>query len=130
MQTVEHRGELSDWEVFLIGEPDVVSYGELQDAIGEALHGKDWPTLRIPKAMAKAGAWTKQNVLGEEGFIKPWMVDLADAHYPVDITKAKHKLDWQPRHRLRETIGEMAQRMKRDPKAWLQRNGLLDEDDA
>ncbi|HXV61925.1 MAG TPA: NAD(P)-dependent oxidoreductase, partial [Vicinamibacteria bacterium] len=39
-RTVERRDRLSDAEVFLIGEPEVVSYGELQDELGEMLHGK------------------------------------------------------------------------------------------
>ncbi len=49
-------------EVFLVAEPDVMSYEELQDRIGKLLHGSEWPTIRIPKSTAKgrdAGKWMR-----------------------------------------------------------------------
>jgi nucleoside-diphosphate-sugar epimerase len=52
------------------------------------------------------------------------MIDLADAHYPVDISKAKRLLGWQPRHSLRETLPEMLRRLKQDPAGWYAVNNL------
>lgn len=126
VKTVEQRGALSDFEVLLIAEPDVVSYAELQDRIGELLHGDEWPTIRIPKLAAKAGAWVRDKLASEDEptFIKPWMVDLADQHYPVAIDRARQKLGWQPKRRLRTTIEEMIRRLKRDPVSWYETNGL------
>jgi hypothetical protein len=43
--------------VFLLAEPDVMSYEELQDQLGRLIHGREWPTIRIPKPVDKAGAW-------------------------------------------------------------------------
>jgi nucleoside-diphosphate-sugar epimerase len=125
-RTIEARRTLEDYEVCLVAEPDVMSYNELQDQIGEALHGKEWPTYRIPKFVAKAGAWVKDKLAGddEETFIKPWMVDLADAHYPVDISRARERLNWQPRHRLRSTLPAMLERLQRNPRGWYGENGL------
>ncbi|MEX0718709.1 MAG: NAD(P)-dependent oxidoreductase [Planctomycetaceae bacterium] len=125
-RVIERRAELGDHELFLIAEPDVMSYGELQDVIGEFLHGTEWTTIRIPKTVAKAGAWVREQLAseGEETFIKPWMVDLADDHYAADVTKARTLLDWKPRHRLRETLPEMLRRLRRDPKRWYETNGL------
>lgn len=127
-QIIEHRGTLEPLEVFLIGEEDVMSYGELQDAIGELLHGEAWPTIRVPKAVAKAGAWVEEKLAGDDEedkpFIKPWMVDLADAHYPVDISQARRRLEWQPEHTLRGTLPKMIERLRRDPKQWYETNGL------
>jgi nucleoside-diphosphate-sugar epimerase len=57
---VDRRGELEPHEIFLVGEPDMLSYGELQDRIGDLVHGQEWPTLRIPAPLAKAGAWVKE----------------------------------------------------------------------
>ena len=37
--------------------------------------------LEIPEPLAKAGAWVETDVLGEEPFIRPWMVDIANDHY-------------------------------------------------
>jgi nucleoside-diphosphate-sugar epimerase len=126
VKTIERRSELGPYEVLLIAEPDVMSYEELQDRIGEGLHGKEWPTIRIPKAVAKAGAWVQEKLADEDEptFIKPWMVDLADQHYPVAIDRARQRLGWEPEHRLRNTLDEMLRRLKRDPAAWRRMNGL------
>jgi nucleoside-diphosphate-sugar epimerase len=124
-EVVERRQELGQHELLLIAEPEVMSYAELQDKLGELLHGKEWPTIRIPKMVAKAGAWVREKMGGEEEtFIKPWMVDLADANYPVEIARAREALGWEPAHRLRDTLNEMILRLKRDPRRWYDENHL------
>ena len=132
VQTIERREQLADYEVLLIAEPDVMSYAELQDRIGQVLHGKAWPTIRIPKVVAKAGAWVQDKLASEDDptFIKPWMVGLADQHYPVAIDRARQQLDWTPKHRLRDAIDEMARRLKSDPVAWYRENGLPPPDES
>src|SRR5687768_6163997 len=123
-RVVELREELKN-QIFLIAEPEVMSYADLQDKLGELIHGKEWPTIRIPKVVAKAGAWAQEKLAGEEEtFIKPWMVDLADAHYPVAIGHARERLGWKPKHTLRETLPEMIRRLKQDPQKWYEMNGL------
>lgn len=125
VRTVDHRGELEPLEVFLVGEPQTLSYEDLQNRIGELIHGVEWPTIRVPKAVAKVGAWAKEKIVGEEEtFIKPWMIDQADAHYPVDISRAREKLGWDPKHGLRGTLSVMVEGLKRDPKAWYETNKL------
>ena len=124
-KAIELRSSLENQELFLIAEPEVVSYGELQNRIGELIHGTEWPTIRIPKTVAKAGAWAKEKVGGEDAtFIKPWMVDLADAHYPVSIDRARHKLGWEPAHRLSAALRGMIGFLLRDPRAWYEENHL------
>jgi dihydroflavonol-4-reductase len=125
---IEARGRLAGHEVFLIAEPDIVTYAELQDVIGEELHGREWPTIRIPAPLAKVGAWLKEKLPGED-FIKPWMVDLADAHYPVSIERARRRLGWEPRHRLREELAGMVRRMREDPARWYATNHIEPPDD-
>jgi hypothetical protein len=90
------------------------------------LHGEEWPAIRIPKVVAKAGAWVQDKLAGDDEptFIKPWMVDLADQHYPVAIDRARAKLGWEPQHRLRTTLDEMTRRLKQDPAAWYRNNDL------
>jgi nucleoside-diphosphate-sugar epimerase len=131
LRVIERRGEFVDVDVLLIAEPDIVSYRELQDRIGEALHGRHWPTIRIPKVMAKAGAWWQEKTAGEDEptFIKPWMVDLADMHYPVDVGRARTVLGWEPRHRLRATLDEIVRRLKAGPRRWYELNGLAVPDE-
>jgi nucleoside-diphosphate-sugar epimerase len=123
-QVVEMRYELGSHEVFLIAEPDVMSYEELQEQIGELIHGEEWPAIRIPKAVAKAGAWAQENILGQETFIKPWMIDLADTHYPVEIERARIRLGWEPQHRLRDTLSKIIGSLKQHPQRWHEINGL------
>jgi nucleoside-diphosphate-sugar epimerase len=125
---IDRRRHLDVEEVFLISEPEVVSYADLQDLIGEALHGREWPTIRIPKFVAKAGAWAMEKMsFGDEDdrpFIKPWMIDLADDHYEADITHARRILDWEPRHRLRREIPVMCRRLQENPQRWYRANKL------
>jgi nucleoside-diphosphate-sugar epimerase len=129
-KTIERRHTLGQWQLLLLAEPDVISYEELQEQLGELIHGEEWPTFRIPKTVAKVGAWAKEKFQGdEETFIKPWMVDLADAHYPVAIDRARAILGWTPKHCLRDTLQEMIRRLKRDPRQWYHTNKLpLPED--
>jgi len=124
-QVLRRREALAPHEVFVIGEEDVMSYEELQEASGELLHGKEWPTIRIPKVAAKAGAWVKDKLAGDDGpFIKPWMIDLADQNYPVSIQHARERLRWMPVRSLRGTLPEMVRRLKADPRRWYEANGL------
>jgi nucleoside-diphosphate-sugar epimerase len=124
-QIIFHRNTLSPYEVFLIGEPGVVSYAEMQEELGYLIHGKEWPAIRIPKTVAKVGAWVQDKLAGEdEAFIKPWMIDLADQHYPVSIAKANQLLGWNPRHDLRDALDQMVRRLQEDPRRWYEINKL------
>lgn len=121
---VDRRERLDSEETFLIAEPEVLSHEELQDTLGSLIHGKEWPTIRIPKPMAKTGAWVKEKLSQEEQFIKPWMIDLADQNYPVSIQHARERLGWEPARRLRQTLPRMVASLKADPRAFYERNGL------
>lgn len=123
-RVIDRRASLGARELFVVGEPDVMTYGELQERIGELVHGREWATLRIPKAIAKAGAWAQDKLAGGEALIKPWMIDLADAHYEVDISHARTRLGWEPRRRLRDTLPEMIAYLERDPAGWYALNKL------
>lgn len=123
---IDHRGKLGGQSLFLIAEPNAMSYGELQDRLGELIHGKEWSTIRIPKAVAKAGAWVQDKLSGDDDkpFIKPWMIDLADDHYEASIGHARTKLSWKPKHRLNETLPAMIEFLKEDPERFYEVNGL------
>ena len=121
---IARRRELEPLEVFLIAEDELMSYEQLQDRIGTLLYDEEWTTIRIPKAVAKAGAWVKDTLSSEGSFIKPWMVDLADDHYPVDIRKARERLKWEPKHHLSDTLEEMIRRLQQDPRRWYEINKL------
>jgi len=124
-RVIARRKDLGSFQVFLVAEPELMTYRELQHRIGMRLHGKEWPTIRIPAAVAKAGAWIKDKLsTGEGQFIKPWMIDLADDHYPISIARARERLGFEPKRRLRTTLEVMLDRMVADPRGWYERNGL------
>jgi nucleoside-diphosphate-sugar epimerase len=122
---VQRRATLPTELTLLIGEPETLSYEELQQELGRLIHGEEWETKRIPKPLAKTGAWLQDQVpAGEEPFIKPWMIDLADDHYELDITRARTVLGWEPRRSLRATLPKMVQALKADPLGWYRENKL------
>ena len=125
VRLIEHRLELpEEWPV-LIGEPEAMGFGELQNEIARHLHGLGhWDTWEIPKAVAKAGSFIEADMLGEEPFIRPWMVDIADDHYALDIARARQVLGWTPRHSLRATLPVMLGALKDDPVSWYRANKL------
>ncbi len=124
-RAVEARGRLDAEETFLIAEPQVFSYHDLQEEIGTLIHGRKWPSIRIPKPVAKLGAEIRESVVGDESvFIKPWMVDVADDNYPVIIAHARRALGWNPRHRLRDVLPAIITNLRNDPKEFYLRNEL------
>lgn len=121
----QHRGQLSPELPLVLGEPETLSYDELQRAFGSLIHGEELETTQIPKTLAKTGAWLQDNLpLMEEPFIKPWMIDLADEHYALDITRARNLLGWEPRCSLRDTLPKMVAALKADPLGWYRENKL------
>lgn len=121
---VDRRRTLGPDATFLIGEPETLAYDEIQRSLARLIHGEEWETRSIPKALAKAGAWLEDQVPGEEPFIKPWMIDLADDHYALDIGQARRELAWEPKRSLRETLPRMAAALARDPVRFYQENKL------
>lgn len=121
---VERRKELPPELPLLIGEPDALGYAEIQDIVHCELHGKEWTTVRIPKAIAKIGAWLQNEVLGQDQFVEQWMIDEASSHYIVDIDQARRLLGWEPKHSLRETLPEIVAGLKADPHKWYEDNKL------
>jgi hypothetical protein len=101
-----------------------MGYGELQCEIGRLIRGTEWETWEIPEPLAKAGAWVETDVLGEEPFIRPWMVDIANDHYAIDTTRARKLLDWKPQHSLRTTLPKIIDALESDPAAWYRANML------
>ncbi|OZA71936.1 MAG: DNA polymerase III subunit epsilon, partial [Sphingomonadales bacterium 39-62-4] len=108
----------------LIGEPDAPGYAEIQDIVGEALHGEGWKTIRIPQPLAKAGIILQNEALGSDDFIQPWMIDSSNDHYILDVSRARSLLGWEPKHNLRDTLPTIVAALKRHPRAWYRNNKL------
>lgn len=124
VKTVDARHQLSPDATFLIGESATLSYDDVQRAFATLIHGEEWETRSIPKALAKTGAWLEDLVPGEEPFIKPWMIDLADEHYALDAGRARQTLGWEPQRTLRETLPRMVSALKADPVGFYKANKL------
>lgn len=131
-RTVDRRHDLPRETEILIGEPDAIGYDALQDELGYLIHGEqDWPTLRVPKPVAAAGAWAQDKLepvipdaidQGEDPFVRPFMVYMADDHYALDVSRARELLGWEPRHRLKDVLPAIVAGLKADPLAWCKRN--------
>jgi len=127
-RAVDRRAELAPEAAMLIGEVDAIGYDALQDRLGALMHGTDdWQTLRVPKAVAAAGAWAQGRLEpvvpdaiddGEQPFIRPFMVKMADDHYALDVSRARELLGWEPQHRLADELPAMVDNLKADPPAW------------
>jgi nucleoside-diphosphate-sugar epimerase/rhodanese-related sulfurtransferase len=121
---IEQRQQLPRESTLLIGEDETLSYDELQRTFSSLIHGEEWETKQIPKALAKTGAWLQDVAPGEGPFIKPWMIDLADDHYALDISRAWKTLGWKPKRSLRDTLPKMVAALKADPLRFYRDNDL------
>ncbi|MEX0928795.1 MAG: NAD(P)-dependent oxidoreductase [Balneolales bacterium] len=122
VRTVEERDSLPDDIAINIGERETPSYETLQNRIGKLVHGEEWETYEVPKPIAKAGAWS-MDLFGDP-FIKPWMIDRADEHFEMDVSRARELLGWEPRHSLLDTLPKMIGKLKSDPVRWYRENDL------
>ena len=124
-KVVQMRKQLPPELILLLGEPKTLSYDDLQRQISKSLHGKEITTYSIPKCLAKIGAWIENHLpLFSESFIKPWMIEIADNHYALDISKAKKTLQWEPKHSVDVTLKIMLDHLKEDPVKWYKENNL------
>lgn len=121
---VEKREELKSKEIFYVAETELLSYRDLQTRIGQLMYGKKWGPFPIPKFVAKLGAWFKNVWDKEKNFIKPWMIDLTEAHYPVSNKRLREKLGWEPKYRLYEVLPKMVSFLKQNPAQWYKINDL------
>jgi nucleoside-diphosphate-sugar epimerase/uncharacterized membrane protein len=137
-KAVTHRAKLPEELTIVAGEPEAVSYEALQNRIGELIHGEaERQTLSVPKPLAKAAAWLEEKAeplvpddfdQGEKPFIRPFMIDMADDHYALDISRAQKMLGWKPRHDISGTLPKIVAALKRDPVAWYEKNKVTPPD--
>lgn len=137
VRTVDHRATLPPDTEILIGEADAIGYDDLQDRLGQLIHGEDWATLRIPATIAAAGAWAQDKAeplvpdafdSGKRPFVQPFMTKMASDHYALDIARAEELLGWRPRHKLASALPAIVETLRRDPAAWYAANRLTAPD--
>ncbi|MFZ5670443.1 MAG: vitamin K epoxide reductase family protein [Pseudomonadota bacterium] len=133
-RAIDRRARLPKATTLLVGEPDAMGYGDLQDALGRLIHGEaDWATLEVPADLAAAGAWAQAALeplvpdaidRGEKPFVRPFMTLMAGDHYALDVSQAKRRLAWAPTHRLADELPAIVARLKADPVGWYRANGI------
>lgn len=122
---LDKRKELPQETVLLIGEPKTMSYDAMQKMISCLLFNKEIHTYSIPKWIAKIGSWLQCHIpFKDKPFIRPWMIDLADDHYEMNIDLAKKLLGWSPKHSLEKTLPKMIDALLKDPVMWYKINQL------
>ncbi len=122
---VQKRKTLPPELTLLIGEDVTFSYDQLQRMMQRLIYRREWKTWSVPKPIAKIGAWVQEHLpFMKQSFIKPWMIDRADDHFELDITRAKKVLGWQPKRRLDQVIPKWIEELKRDPVMWYDENKL------
>ncbi len=122
---INRRKKLDPEELFIVAEDRTIGYRDLQNEISKLLYNKPHPTYSVPKFFAKAGVFVKNEIpLFGEQFIKPWMIDIADDHYAVDISKAKEILGWTPKHFIGTTLPVIIDNLKKDPVKWFETNQI------
>jgi nucleoside-diphosphate-sugar epimerase len=122
---VQKRKTLPPELTLLIGEEVTFSYDQLQRMMQHLIDGREYKTWSIPKPIAKLGAWAQGHLpMMKPSFIQPWMIDRADDHFELDITKAKKVLGWQPKNRVDQAVPKWVEELKRDPVMWYDENKL------
>ena len=123
IKSVANRESIPPSTPILIAESQLMSYSELQQDLGQQIHGEEWTTIEIPKPITKMGA-AAIAAFSDDPFIKPFMIDLADDHYAVDISRAQKLLGWQPKHSLKDTLPKMVDLLKSNPEQFKKLNGI------
>lgn len=122
---VQQRKNLPHSVTVLIGEDKTMSYDAMQKTISTLLYGEPVTTYTIPKWVAKMGAWGQNHLpFMEPSFIQPWMIDLADDHYELDISRARKLLGWTPKHFIGDSLTNMIAFLKENPEEFYRINGL------
>lgn len=61
-KAIQKRQDLSKTEVINAGEPDVLSYQQLQQHISRLIHNEDAQIINLPEHVAKTGAWLEEKM--------------------------------------------------------------------
>lgn len=122
---VEKRLALPQQIDMILGEPQLMTYGELQREIGALIHSREWGSLRIPVWFAKFGSRLQHKMpFIRKPFVRAWMIDFANDHYDLDVSRAQTLLDWKPQHNLQQTLPLMIRALQENPIAWYKENKL------
>jgi len=124
-KAVDMRNEIPKEVTVLVGEEKTLSTKYLQNTISQYFFHKNSRLLWIPKWFAWMGAFVQCHTpFMKKPFIRPWMIKLADEHYELDVSKAKHLFKWEIKHSLKNSLPMMLKDLESDPISWYKKNNL------
>jgi len=125
-RVIRRASHLQQRELFLITEPEVLSYAELQEILGQMIHGVAWPAIRIPQVVARAGAWVADHLQSTDARDRNlrWPLHQLNQHYVANVTRAETLLEWSPAHSFRSELSEIISVFRRDPQRWYEMHNI------
>ena len=103
-----------------IAEEKPVSYHHIAKTTTSLLH-QSFLLVTVPKFVALIGAFFLY-LIEKNGFLKPWMIQYADEHYEMDVSKAKQLIGWKPFRSLKSCLPSMLEIARDRPQDWLRAN--------
>jgi nucleoside-diphosphate-sugar epimerase len=110
---------------FLIGQEQPVTYAYIHGLASETFYGKKLPVLRIPPALAYAGAHmfsAASALVGKQRFLQPWMIRFAGEHFEFDLSHTSAHLGWKPWRALHDDLPRLLELARYHPNIWLEIN--------
>lgn len=123
---IEKRKTLPHEVTLNLGESKTYSHEMIQNRLELLINKKELTIYPIPKIIAKAVTWFENRIpFYPTPFVKPWMIDIADDHYELDMTLAKSLIDWNPTFDLYNTLPMMIENLKKDSSEWYKEQKLV-----
>lgn len=118
--SIQKQKTLPPFLILLAAEDQTIPYIELHRRMSQGIFKRPFTLFWVPRALAKLGALFLRN-----SFIKPFMIDIADLHYELDMSKAKKLLGWSCKHSLDKELNRFIEAIKHDTRKFYQSNQLL-----
>jgi len=106
---------------FLIGQEAPVTYRTLHQRAAQVLLGHRIPLLRIPRFVARLGAWVLAKLarlVRRRRFILPWMIAYAGEHFEFELTETRRELGWSPWRSMQQDLERILQFARADGPRW------------
>lgn len=117
LKSLNHYQGKSGFHKFIVGQDKPVSYDDIYQKANYIFHQKNYPSVRIPKIVAKSGIYL-QNLINKNHFFEPWMIDYSQNHYEIDNIKLTKKIGWEQTHYLLNDFDEMLSFALSNPDQW------------
>jgi hypothetical protein len=128
LEVVLQKIDLPDaGEVLICSGDGAVTHAQLFEAVSEFYRATKPKPIHIPRWLCRPGVYVQlliNNLLGQESFERPWMMDYIDKKLTVNASRTRARLDWEPRERLEilRRLPFLVENHRMDPLEWSRRN--------